>query len=695
MGSEASLLSPLKYRFVLLFALCFCALVVVLILPSASLLLAMAAVVYSLLLIFKREELSRLKHMTAVAFAFILLGVLPLLFGRTAGDDNAWLSWYGWGVTADTFHMALLVGSRCLAAFGVLQTLMAFFPIYMMASEMRRMGIPSLFVDLFELIYRYIYVLSETAEHIRTAQIARLGYASWKTRLHHSAQLVGQTLVLAYDEADKMYNGLLSRGYDEDASKDKEKRDTRGTSLLPQTDQPILQLKDICYGYDKSKEVLKNFNLSIPAGQRLAILGKNGAGKSTLFLLLNGIFRPSAGSIRLSGLEVSSSVKDLSRLRKEVALVFQNSNYQLFTPSVQDEIAFGLRNIGLTGQALQARVEKQLRDFGLVEMRHTPPHKLSDGQKKWVAIAAVLATDPSVVIFDEPTSNLDCLYSRKVFRLMRQLSHEGKTVILCTHDMDLAYEWAERIVVLRKGEVLGDATPSEIFADTALLHETHLDTPRMLRCSLQSNTIPRPEDLPGSPQCYLPLFIHSGAVRALIVGGGRGAAAKASTLTACGLQTDVIATEVCPDIRRLSEENRISLYLRSFVPGDTQPYRLVVAATGDSRLDHAICREAADHSSLYAMLSDPDRSLFHFAATGQRAGIEIAVHSRYRLPELSAGLRDKVLTSLPISLDDRLEELGLLRAEWIRSKSQDEALARSLRLAYENKVKSFIDSITL
>ncbi len=687
-------------KFVYFLALCIILLIGVLLSPSILVLMVISIGIYGFLLWKKSDELKKLKHTISVALVFILFGALPLLLERVDANSQAYISYWKWGITPSSLQTALLVGSRCFASFSVLLVIMIYVPIYSLATQMRSIGIPTLFVDLFELVYRYTHVLSETADRVRTAQIARLGYGSWHNKVQHSAQLVGQTLVLAYDEADKMYNGLLSRGFDEQLGNLTDK-----TTPNYDPSAPIIRLEKIYCGYNRSKTILKNLDLSINKGQKLVILGSNGAGKSTLFLLLGGILKPTIGSFQLGETKLDLSSASLALLRREVALVFQNSNHQLFTPTVEDEIAFGLKNIGMHGDELRERVERQLEQFGLKDKRHTPPHQLSDGQKKWVAMAAVLATDPSIIILDEPTSNLDCYYSRKVIELTEDLSNRGKTVILSTHDMDLAFDWADRAVVIQKGEILGDGTPLEIFSDTELLQKAHLNRPRLLQTrnskqidSILPSTNSHPTTIPlrrlPETKAYFPLFLHSKAIRALVVGGGRGAAIKAFSLSNSGVQTTLIAPQNEESIQKLSRVDLLNIEKREFKAGDTTGYQLVVAATGSLSKDREICSEAASHSALYALLSDPQNSLCQFAATGRKNGVEVAVHSTYRLPRLSVILRDKFMSSLPSFSEQDLAELKRLREDWVENRTSHPSKATLYEQAYDNRLKRLLDNAT-
>lgn len=666
--------------------------VAILILKSALLIFSIGVSLALFLLITEREALKRLQRLSAIALIFMLMAVLPLLIEQTDLDSKiVYWSWGSWGITSDSIERSFLVAARCFASYICLLYLICSCPIHMMAAEMRRRKFPKLFVELFELIYRYLHVLSDTATQIRIAQRSRLGYRGFQNRFKHSALLIGQTLVLSNDEADKLYNGLLSRGFDDAL---------RQQHLLPNTPTPplheeknLIELKGIRACYDKRKEVLKGIDLKISKGEKIALLGANGAGKSTLFLLLNGIISPSKGELLFHGKTIEGKAKQLANLRSELALVFQNSNHQLFTPSVADELAFGLRNIGYEGEQLDQKVEQYLDQFELQELRHKAPHKLSDGQKKWLALAAVLAIDPQVIILDEPCSNLDCLYTAKVLNLMDELHEQGKTLILSTHDMDMAYEWADRVIVLSDGRVLADASVEEVFANHELLAIAHLASPRCLRreTNIKKKVIDAPRLKPQSSTSGLMLYIRSHSLNALVVGAGAGAKRKVQSLVQAGVPCTVIAPNA---FERFSPSELLKLHARTYIAGDTEGYNLVVAATGDYQTDRAIRDDGLKHGALCSTLSDASESSFHFVASGAKEGIALALHTDYKLPELAVALRNRFLSQIPEDLSQKLTELAELRNRYIDLKETESSRSAILQQSYKAKLDELIKTIT-
>jgi len=201
----------------------------------------------------------------------------------------------------------------------------------------------------------------------------------------------------------------------------------------------ILEAVDLEYSYPDGTKALRNVNLQVHKGEKLAILGSNGAGKSTLFMQFNGIFRPNSGIIKYQGEDISYKNKALIELRKQVGIVFQDPDSQLFSASVWQDISFGPLNLGLPEEVVIERVKQALIDTETTDLEDKPTHLLSYGQKKRISIAGVLAMEPDVIIFDEPTAGLDPRHSQEFMLLLEKLSLEGKTIILSTHDVDLAY----------------------------------------------------------------------------------------------------------------------------------------------------------------------------------------------------------------------------------------------------------------
>ena len=239
----------------------------------------------------------------------------------------------------------------------------------------------------------------------------------------------------------------------------------------------ILEANQISYAYPGGTTALDRASLSIRAGERLAILGHNGAGKSTLLLALNGSVRPETGEIRRLGQVVDYSRKGLLAWRNAVGLVLQDPDDQLFAATVFEDVSFGPLNLGLDAAEARSRVDRALAAMGIASLADRPTHMLSFGQRKRVAIAGVLAMQPSVLLLDEPTAGLDPAGVEELMATLTALSAAGTTVVVATHDMDVAHAWADRVAIFSQHRVIAEGTPDVVFGDRAMLTGAGLREP--------------------------------------------------------------------------------------------------------------------------------------------------------------------------------------------------------------------------
>ena len=242
----------------------------------------------------------------------------------------------------------------------------------------------------------------------------------------------------------------------------------------------IIEAQNIVYQYPDGTKALKGITMKIEKGKKIAILGSNGAGKSTLFLHLNGILKPSKGKIFFKEKEVKYNHSALMELRKNVGIVFQDPETQLFSASVYGEVSFGAINLKLSENVVRDRVDKALLDTGVYHLKDKATHFLSYGQKKRVSIADILVMGPEVVIFDEPTASLDPKHTLRILDLFDDINKQGTTIILSTHDVDAAYGWADYFFIMKDGVVVKEGLPEEVFQDDELLDSTELVKPYVL-----------------------------------------------------------------------------------------------------------------------------------------------------------------------------------------------------------------------
>jgi cobalt/nickel transport system ATP-binding protein len=239
---------------------------------------------------------------------------------------------------------------------------------------------------------------------------------------------------------------------------------------------PSLDIEGLAFAYPDGHQALFGVDLRIARGERVALLGPNGAGKTTLVMHLNGILSADTGNgrgtVRVAGLEVAKA--NLREIRRRVGIVFQDPDDQLFMPTVREDVAFGPANLGLRGAALEERVAEALDHVGMRQFADRPPHHLSFGQRRRVAVATVLAMRPEILVLDEPSSNLDPASRRELAEILARLD---VTVLMVTHDLPYALELCPRSLILSGGVIAADGPTGELLGDRALMDAHRLELP--------------------------------------------------------------------------------------------------------------------------------------------------------------------------------------------------------------------------
>lgn len=242
----------------------------------------------------------------------------------------------------------------------------------------------------------------------------------------------------------------------------------------------IIEVKNLSFCYEDEEFALDNISLQIKKGRTTAVLGGNGSGKSTLFLNLNGVLKPKSGEVIFNGKEISYNKKDLLQLRKNIGIVFQDPDDQLFSSDVKKDISFGLVNQGFSLEEVNKRIEFVVQKTGIESILNKPTHALSFGQKKRVAIAGVLAMQPDVIILDEPTAGLDPSGVSEILNLLNEIKQTmGVTIIISTHEIDLVPLYCDDVLVLDKGKIVFDGTTQELLINSKILREHNLRLPRI------------------------------------------------------------------------------------------------------------------------------------------------------------------------------------------------------------------------
>ena len=247
---------------------------------------------------------------------------------------------------------------------------------------------------------------------------------------------------------------------------------------IPQ-EEKIISTRNLKFTYEGGVQALQGLNLDIRSGDYVAIVGGNGSGKTTLAKALNGLLKPTSGTVMVNGMPTSEL--KVAEIAKVVGYAFQNPDHQLFCSSVEDEVRFGPLNLGYPEQEVRQKVERAIEAMNLGQLRALAPLSLRLGEGRGVSIASVIARDPQVLILDEPTTGLDAGESLELMNSLKRLNAEGKTIILITHDMKVVAEHARRVIVMANGRMILDSDSRGVFSDLAILGESNLEPPPVVR----------------------------------------------------------------------------------------------------------------------------------------------------------------------------------------------------------------------
>ena len=242
----------------------------------------------------------------------------------------------------------------------------------------------------------------------------------------------------------------------------------------------IIEVKNITFEYDdgdKKNVILNDFNLDIERESFTVILGHNGSGKSTLAKLLNGLYKPTKGTVTVDGIDTDDEANEIE-IKRRVGMVFQNPDNQLVASIVEEDVAFGPENLGHSPEIIRAEVDEALKAVDMYEFRNSTPHHLSGGKKQRIAIAGIIAMKPECIVLDEPTAMLDPKGRAEIISTIKKLNREnGITIVLITHFMEEAVD-ADRVIVMDDGKIVADSTPKDIFSNIKLLKQVGLDVPQ-------------------------------------------------------------------------------------------------------------------------------------------------------------------------------------------------------------------------
>jgi len=259
----------------------------------------------------------------------------------------------------------------------------------------------------------------------------------------------------------------------------------------------MLTVEDVHYSYASGVEALKGVSLTVKNGEFVAIMGQNGAGKTTLVKHFNGLLKPTSGKVRVDDVETTKT--SVAALARNVGFVFQNPDHQLFSETVEEEIAFALKNFGYKADVIEERITWAVNLLGLTQYRKTSPFMLSGGERKRVALASVLAWDPQVLVLDEPTIGQDHQQKENLRQFIMQLQTQGKTVVIVTHDVEFVAECNPRVVLMREGKIVADGEGKDILTNPELLEQSSIVLPQIAQVFTQLA-------VPGLPKNVIDIY---------------------------------------------------------------------------------------------------------------------------------------------------------------------------------------------
>ena len=250
---------------------------------------------------------------------------------------------------------------------------------------------------------------------------------------------------------------------------------------------PLIIIESVDYIYPNGTAALKNISLTIHKGEMVAIMGKNGAGKTTLIRTLNGLIRPTVGDIYINN--ENTNMKSIAELSQRVGLIFQNPSHQLFANSVEEEIKFSLKNLYQDNEELQAKTDDVLKSFNLEKYRERSPLNLSGGESKKLAVASIMCRDPEILVFDEPTLGQDANEIESFIKFIDSEKKKEKTIIIITHNIEFAFEFIPRTILMAEGKIVADGPTQIILSNNFLTERSSLVRPQTRQLSLALSNV--------------------------------------------------------------------------------------------------------------------------------------------------------------------------------------------------------------
>jgi cobalt ECF transporter T component CbiQ len=362
-------------------------------------------------------------------------------------------------------------------------------PFNTLMRALRWYRVPAILLDITAMAYRYAGLLWEEFHRMKISAVSRGGFRGWINRYHSTARILSQVILRSYDRSLRIQHAMFARGQlcekkHSEAGPDSIEDNScpnrcNITPSLSDPSLPVLICTDVFHCYAETRS-LKRLSMTVHQGEVVALCGPNGAGKSTLLKMIAGIISPDSGNITLCGKTLDPcGQQDIFR---QVGILFQDPNDQLFCTHVQEDVAYGPINLGLDADEVDRRVAAAMDLMEVTHLAQRPIHRLSHGEMRRVGLAGVIAMQPPLILLDEPTASLDPASTQHLIRLIRHLnSHHGYTLIMVTHDINIASMIATRVIILDQGEIVADGTPRAILTDRRLLEGSRLEPPLLTR----------------------------------------------------------------------------------------------------------------------------------------------------------------------------------------------------------------------
>lgn len=425
-----------------------------------------------------------LKTIVRRMLLIIPFGLGAILFIPFQMNGEPLFTLLGYTATAEGIRHAEVILLKIVSANLLITYLLSVTPLFILIKSLRAIGMPAILIEIISLMMRYFYLLKEEAQSMVKAQRSRglrLDGWIWSGRAYKRfGELLGVLFLRALGRSERIYRSITARGGFGDGRSinnfDATKRGNRG--MMEKNERcAAIDVRHAAYRYG-STPALSDVSFQVEQGAKVVLMGPNGAGKSTLISLLNGIEKPEQGEVYMLGELMTEQSGKLMRSR--IGVVYQDPDDQIFSTSVEEDVAFGPSNLGLSEDEVRCRVDKALGAVNMSGLRGRSPFELSYGQKRRVAIAGVLAMEPEIIILDEPMAFLDPKSRDDLQTLLESMHQAGITLIVATHDVDFAAEWASQVLLLKDGRLLASGGVDLLFEDE-LLMVADLHLPRLAR----------------------------------------------------------------------------------------------------------------------------------------------------------------------------------------------------------------------